>query len=192
MGHHGAPWPHPTGTTLPEKAQPRPSPPSPIFDDFGDDPMRCSGVLPMGLALTQSGSLGCALECTGHPKQEWQAGRSTRDPHLQCHGETLPLEPSPDVHCCPHSVHGPPATGGEGEAPHQCPVCVPPGEGMVPAGALSKRRHRETRQREGWFSRVALAVRCRHAFPGDAGHRHSGGSSAASKCPGVPREPMLR
>lgn len=58
----------PPGNTLPGKAQPQPSPPSPIFDAFWGDPMRCSGVLLMGLALTPSGSLGCALEGTGHPK----------------------------------------------------------------------------------------------------------------------------
>lgn len=70
MSHRGAPWPHSPGNTLPGKAQPHPLPPSPIFDAFGDDPVQCSGVLPVELALTLLGSLGHALEGTGHSKWE--------------------------------------------------------------------------------------------------------------------------
>lgn len=116
-------------------------------------------------------------------------------PLLQCHRERLPLEPSQGVHHWPHSIHVPLASGGEGShkaTTHQCSVCVPCGEGMVPGPALSKQRHRETQQREGWLSRVVLAVRHRHRFPGNAGHCHSGSDSGAPKCHGMTVELMLR
>ena len=58
---------------------------------------------------------------------------------------------------------------------------------MVPEGALGKRRHRETQQREGWFSRVALAASRRFQ-----GTPSLGGVSAAPERPGVPEEPILR
>lgn len=63
---------------------------------------------------------------------------------------------------------------------------------MVLRHALSKQRHREIQQREGWLSRVALAVRYKHRFPGNAGHCHSGSDSDAPKCHGMPVELMLR
>lgn len=44
--------------------------PQPYFDAFGDDPVQCSGVLPVGLALTLLGSLGHTLASTGHSKWE--------------------------------------------------------------------------------------------------------------------------
>lgn len=65
------------------------------------------------------------------------------------------------------------------------PLCTcPPWRGTVPAGALSKGRHRQTRQREGWFSKVTLAVRYRCGLPPACGTPSLRGWLG---CPEMPR-----
>lgn len=199
MGNHGALWPYSPGSTLPGKAQPHPLNFSPNFD-VPDNPVQCCSALSMGLALTSHWGLWDACwRMPGIPSMRSNLGSPHRTPIATLQGEAasgaiprrpplpplLPLRPWSSG----YQGRGLSSVSLQSYSPalHTCPLRR--GDG---ARTCFKQRHRETRQREGWLNKVALAVTYRHRFLGNAGHCRSVSDSDAPKCHGMPAELMLR